>query len=151
MRKLEKWLTVGAVLFLLVCLGVGLVRCFWKDEDKAARDQIKTTFELEVPKQAKLVYYWHESSFQDWTTYCAFTFENEPTEWLNESEFSKKKDEAFERSINEFLRWRTEAKEPTPQKYIPTFDEEYFWKQKGTHFLVYLPERGMLVAYFVKM
>ena len=148
---MKKLLTIGVAVLLLALAGVGLVSCFWKDEEQAARAQIKRTFEVDVPTEAELAYYYHQDSFQDWTTYCAFTFENQPINWLEESGFSSEKDEDFEWSINEFLRWRTEGKKPTPQEYIPTFDGEYFWRQKGTHFLVYLPQKSMLVAYFVKM
>ena len=156
MKAIKKIAIVIFSLFLTFCIGFGLLILFWEapweNEEKSARGQIRVSFGLEVPKEAQLAYYYDDKAFQDWTKYCVFTFENEPTEWLQTSEFSQKKDSAFEHSINEFLRWRTDGgNDDTPQEYIPTFDKEYFWITKGTYFLVYIPDNSMLIAYFVNM
>ena len=152
MLKIKKLLTIGLEVLLMLCMSVSLMGCFWGDKEKSSRGQIEISFGLVVPEEAKLVYYWDNDAFQDWSKYCAFTFENEPTDWLIESEFSQKKDEDFERSISEFLKWRTDGgDDDTPKEYIPMFDKEYFWIAKGTYFLVYVPHTRMLIAYFVNM
>lgn len=152
MKIFKKLFTIGFSIIFVLCIALTLVGCFWKNEDKSARGQIQISFGIDVPKEAKLVYYWDDDAFQDWTKYCVFTFEKEPTDWLIENEFSQKKDESFESSMNEFLQWRTDGRgEDTPQEFIPTFDKEYFWISKGTYFLVYSPHTRMLVAYFVNI
>ena len=77
-------------------------------------------------------------------SYTVFIFEQEPTDWLNESEFFKEKDEEFERKTKEAVnRYFEFSKNATPEdaeflgsgltvlpeEYLPDFEKEYWWKE----------------------
>lgn len=149
MKKIKKLLTIGLALLLMLCMGVNLVGCSKEREEKYARKRITRKFDVEVPKDAKMAYNFFEDSFQDWTGYTVFTFDSEPTDWLNNGNFFKEKDEDFEQHFNGFLdawHWC-----PVPEEYFPDFENPYYWKENGTNYLVYVPDSYMLIAYIIKM
>ena len=99
MKKIKKLLTIGLAVLLMLCMSISLVGCT-AIEEKEARSRIKGCFDIEVPKEAKMVYNYYQS-WQESIGYTVFIFEQEPTDWLNESEFLKEKDENFESKTKE--------------------------------------------------
>ena len=161
---MKRILTIGIALFLMLCMSVSFVGCAGIKE-KEARSRIKNCFDIEVPKEAKMVYNYYQS-WQESTGYTVFIFEQEPTDWLNENEFSKEKDEEFERKTKEAVESYFEfSKQATPEdaeflgsglkvlpeEYIPDFEKEYCWKEDNRDdaednvALIYVPEKLMLV------
>ena len=166
MKKINLISTITLALLVVFCMS--LVGCGWIEE-KEARSRIKGAFKVEVPQQAKMVYN-HYQSWQESVGYTVFIFEQEPTKWLNESEFLKEKDEKFERKIKEgvdnffVLSNRTRGDgggcsgkgvKDLSQEYVPDFEKEYWWKERKREneydcvALLYVPEKRMLV-YFVE-
>ena len=168
MKTIKKLLTIGLAFLLLFCMSVSLVGCA-PIEEKEARSRIKNCFDIEVPKEAEMVYNYYQS-WQESIGYTVFIFEQEPTDWLNESTFYKEKDEEFERktkqAVDSYFEFSKNATpEDTkflgsgltvlPEEYLPDFEKEYWWKEhkRDNEFdivaLLYVPEKLMLV-YFVK-
>ena len=168
MEKIKKLLTIGLAVLLMLCMSISLVGCT-AIEEKEARSRIKGCLDIEVPKEAKMVYNYYQS-WQESIGYTVFIFEQEPTDWLNESEFLKEKDENFEsktkETVNTYFEFSKNATpEDTeflgsgltvlPEEYLPDFEKEYYWKEhkRDNEFdivaLLYVPEKLMLV-YFVK-
>ena len=161
MKKIKKLLTIGLAVLLMLCMGISLVGCT-AIEEKEARSRIKGCFDIEVPKEAKMVYNYHQS-WQESIGYTVFIFEQEPTDWLNESEFLKEKDENFEsktkETVNTYFEFSKNATpEDTeflgsgltvlPEEYIPDFEKEYWWRrdiERDGVALIYVPEKLMLV------
>ena len=163
MKRIKKLLTIGLAFLLMLCMSVNLVGCS-SIEEKEARSRIESCFDIEVPKDAKMVYN-HYQSWQESTGYTVFIFEQEPTDWLNESEFIKEKDEDFERktkeTVDSFFKFsnRTlgdgggcsgKGVKDLSQEYVPNFEKEYLWKEDkrdeaDSVALIYVPEKLMLV------
>ena len=161
MRKL---LTSLFAVLLMLCVSISLVGCA-PIEEKEARSRIKGCFDIEVPKEAKMVYNYYQS-WQESIGYTVFIFEQEPTDWLNESEFLKEKDENFEsktkEAVNTYFEFSKNATpEDTeflgsgltvlPEEYLPDFEKEYLWKEdkreneNDSVVLIYILEKLMLV------
>ena len=164
MKKIKKLLTIGLAVLLMLCMSISLVGCT-AIEEKEARSRIKGCFDIEVPKEAKMVYNYYQS-WQESIGYTVFIFEQEPTDWLNESEFLKEKDENFEsktkEAVNTYFEFSKNATpEDTeflgsgltvlPEEYLPDFEKEYLWKEdkreneNDSVALIYIPEKLMLV------
>ena len=140
---------------LILCVGVSLCGCAQYREEKYARKRVTTYFGIEVPKNAKMTYNYYQM-WQEAIGYTVFTFEKEPTAWLNEGEFQKEKDEEFESVANDktnrFFEFRKGTDTVLPKEFVPDFDKEYFWKkytevESDTIFLIYVPEKLMLIFY----
>ena len=128
-------------LTIFFCAGCGEKE---KQKEKNARENIKYHTGIEIPKEFEMLYYVSEG-WQEFRVYGVFKVKDEPTEWLNENAFSNVKDEAFEKSFQEwFGNWRSC---PVPEEYYPIFTGEYYWFQKVYKFLIYDPERELLIVY----
>ena len=92
---MKKALKTILTAILILCVGVSLCGCAQYREEKYARKRVMTYFGIEVPKNAKMTYNYYQM-WQEAIGYTVFTFEKEPTAWLNEGEFHKEKDEEFE-------------------------------------------------------
>ena len=164
MKKIKKLLAIGLAVLLMLCISISLSGCAGIKE-KEARLRIKGYFNIEVPKEAKMVYNYYQS-WQEAIGYTVFIFEKEPTDWLNESTFYKEKDEEFERktkqTVDSYFKFSKRAEpEDTeflgsgltvlPEEYLPDFEKEYLWKEykrenkKDSVALIYIPEKLMLV------
>ena len=164
MKTVKIVLTVGLSVLLMLCINISLVGCAGTKE-KAARSRINGYFDIEVPKEAKMVYDYYQS-WQESTGYTVFLFEQEPTDWLNESGFLKEKDEEFElktkEAVDRYFEFSKQAEpEDTaflgsgltilPEEYLPDFEKEYWWKERkrddawDSVALIYVPEKFMLV------
>ena len=168
MKKIKKLLTIGLAALLMLCMSISFAGCDLIEE-KDARSRIKGFFKVEIPKEAKMVYNYYQS-WQESIGYTVFTFEQEPTDWLIESEFLKEKDEEFERKIKEAVNTYFEFSKNAapedaelfgsglrvlPEEYLPDFEKKYLWKEHkrdneaDSIALIYVPEKLMLV-YSVK-
>lgn len=152
MKKIKRLLTIGFAFVLVLCASV-FVGCSQAREERYARQRIARFFEIEVPKDAKMVYNYFQL-WQEANGYTVFTFEKEPGAWPDESGFSKEKDEEFEsiakEEVDDFFKFSKRTKNVLPEKYIPDFEKEYFWREyageeSDTVFLIYVPEDLMLV------
>jgi len=162
--RLKKVFTNWLAVLLIICMSVSLVGCGWLEEQEA-RSRVKSAFKVEIPKEAKMVYNYYQS-WQESLGYTVFTFEKEPTDWLNESEFLNEKDENFEsktkEAVNTYFEFSKNATpEDTeflgsgltvlPEEYLPDFEKEYLWKEdkreneNDSVALIYIPEKLMLV------
>lgn len=163
MKRIKKLLTIGLAVLLMLCMSINLFGC--KNEEKSARSTIKYYFDIEVPQEAKMVYHYYQC-WQESTGYTVFIFEQDPTDWLNESKFFKQKDEEFEcrtrDAIDSYFEFSKQAEpEDTeflgsgltvlPEEYLPDFEKEYLWKEHkrdndyDSVALIYVPEKLMLV------
>ena len=92
---------------------------------------IQLNTKIEVPTNSEIVYHLREESegfvhgrdFQ----YTVFQFETEPTEWLNENMFSLGKSTEFEKFFLGGLKTKPSEMEEIPQKFLPSFEEDYLW------------------------
>ncbi len=163
MKKIKNLLTIGLAVFLMLCMSISLFEC--KNEEESARSIIKNCFDIEVPQEAKMVYNYYQC-WQETTGYTVFIFEQDPTDWLNESKFFKQKDEEFEcktkDAIDRFFEFIKRAEpEDTEflgsglmvfsEEYLPDFEKEYLWKEHKSDndydsvALIYVLEKRMLV------
>ena len=168
MKKIKRLLTILLAVLIMICISVSLVGCVGIEE-KEARSRIKGCFDIEVPQEAKMVYNYYQS-WQESIGYTVFIFEQEPTDWLNESKFSKETDEKFKSKAKDTVdRYFEFSKNATPEdteflgngltvlpeEYLPDFEKEYWWKEHKRDnewdivALLYVPEKLMLV-YFVE-
>ena len=152
---MKKLLKVILMTLLMLCMSVNLVGCSQYREEKYARKRVVTYFDIEVPQKAKMAYNYYEM-WQEAMGYTVFTFEKEPTAWLRESGFHKEQDEEFESvaddKTNRFFEFSKRTDNILSEEYVPDFEKEYFWKEytegkSDTIFLIYLPEKLMLVFY----
>ena len=166
MKTIKKILTILLSFLLMLCISVSLFGCAVIKEIEA-RSRIKNFFDVEVPKDAKMVYNYYQN-WQESLGYTVFIFEQEPTDWLNESKFLKEKDEKFEskakKTVNNYFEFSKQATpEDTeflgngltvlPEEYLPDFEKEYWWKEYKIDnewdciSLIYIPEKLMLVFF----
>ena len=165
MKTIKKILTILLSFLLMLCISVSLFGCA-AIKEKEARSRIKNLFDVEVPKDAKMVYNYYQS-WQESFGYSVFIFEQEPTDWLNESKFLKEKDEKFEskakKTVDNYFEFSKRATpEDTeflgngltvlPEEYLPDFEKEYWWKEYKREewdciSLIYIPEKLMLVFF----
>lgn len=164
MKTIKKLLTIRLSFLLMLCVSISLVGCA-PIKEKEARSRIKNCFGIEVPQEAEMVYNYYQS-WQESIGYTVFIFDQEPTDWLNESTFYKEKDEEFERktkqTVDSYFEFSKRAEpEDTeflgsgltvlPEEYLPDFEKEYLWKEykrenkKDSVALIYIPEKLMLV------
>ena len=163
MKKIERFLTIGLTVLLMLCISISLVGCSGIEE-RVARSRIKSCFGIEIPKEAKMVYNYYQV-WQESIGYTVFIFEKEPTDWLNKSGFSKEKDEEFERKTKEAVENYFEFSQRAtpedseflgnglkvlPEEYLPDFEKEYWWKEDkrdewDSVSLIYVPEKLMLI------
>lgn len=138
------FLGVTAILALCMFLLAGCERT-----EKDVREYIKGTSEIEVPTDSELVYLYYQTYFQDLDRqYAVFQFETDPLEWLNENDFSGKKNNEFENYFNGAVHsW---AETPFPEEYIPTFSGSYFWLKTKFVYFIYSPDNKWLTVFITE-
>ena len=93
-RLIRNFTIVLIALSLLVAAG-----CTVADKENGSRANILRKTGIEIPTDAKLVYYFTDEVFMHGRhpDYSVYKFETEPTDWLTETGFSNLKDEVNEK------------------------------------------------------
>ena len=105
-------------------------------EAKSAKEIIAFYSRIKIPQNAKLIFYYYHSVFQDGVCqYTVFLFEDECVEWLAENNFNEEKNEIFEKKIVAGIRWLRE--EQISKFYYPDFTSEYLWLEAKRTYFVY--------------
>ena len=100
------------------------------------RDRISTYTNAEMPIDSTMVLFKdnYTQSIEGDIYYCVYTFENEPTEWLNEASFNDEKNSIIE---SNFFKRIEEHFVGVEQEYLPDFEETYFWLNPSGMYFVY--------------
>ena len=149
-----KKLLIGTVVtVLVVCLlvvsGIFLNLLKERKEEKRireyenARQRITIKTEVVVPDDAEIVYHYYNGP-GEYIQYTCFKFTELPTEFLEENLFEEEINERLEADANHFYKYK---REPVPDEYKINFDNRYSFLAKGTHFLIFVPDKLMLIVY----
>ena len=149
-----KKLFIGTVIIvisicLLVSAGVFVNFLREKKEEKRireyenARQRITTKTEVIIPNDAEIVYHYYNGP-GEYIQYTCFKFTELPTEFLEENLFEEEFNERLEADVNHFYKYK---REPVPNEYKVNFDNRYSFLTKGTHSLIFVPEKLMLIVY----
>ena len=172
MKKIfKRVLKIGLVILLIPCVFIGILLFPFcsvaisscgrngcaNDKEKNAREYVKKVLEMELPKEAELLYNYEPENPNVFPVpgraedYFVFGFENTPTEWLQKNSFSAEKSVEYE---DDFLNGGfgfTQLNMATkiPEAYKPDFDKPYFWLEKDCIYLTYFSDPSTLII-FVK-
>ncbi len=139
-KKLVCLLSVVAIL-----LGaMGLAGCV--NEEKRATEHIENVTGIGIPGDAEVLFHYSETIFQGGRSHTAtvFKFEIEPTEWLQENEFSAENNSQFESVVENSFDWFETIE--MPKAYFPDFEKPYLWLRVPYVDFVYQPETLTLIV-----
>lgn len=125
------------------------------------KEIVEKTAEIDIPDEAKNVYYFDGGgALTDRNPQLVvFEFDKEPEEWLTEKKFISSENttltingdktlvEYNKEIFQEYFGFGTISKEDIPNDYIPNFDEKYLCLEKNLVFLYYYPNKLRLIVY----
>lgn len=152
--------TIMVMVFFSVCilLILNMTGCLYL---MTAKEVIEHTAEIDMPNEAKEVYYLDGGgALADRNPQLiVFEFDNDPKNWLKEKEFISSDDTSLTTSgdktlvennkevFMEYFGFTTIKKEEIPIDYIPNFNEKYLCLEKNLVFFYYYPEKLRLIVY----
>lgn len=142
---MRKKLCCLGIVAVMLCGAMCLTGC--EGAKFLARKHIKDASQVEVPKDAKIVFHNYQQNFQGGEIILdtVFKFETEPTDWLQENEFSEEKSSDLEGRFRYYFQWFGKIK--MPEEYFPDFEKPYMWLFASSVYFVYQPDTLMLIVH----
>lgn len=138
---------IGILVFTIMFIFFGIPDLGRKEN--SARRWIKANTDIEIPENSKMLYrYENKDVFFPvpgrLPGYYVFKFDSEPSEWLEQTSFSKEPDKEFESDFD-VPDWIIEE---LSEDYIADFEKPYYWLDAPELiYFVYNPDKLILIVY----
>ncbi len=143
-KKLVCLLSAVAILFG----AMGLAGCV--NEEASARKRINRLTEIEIPTDAKMEYHYRDDlGFAPGreSQYTVFVFENDPTVWLLEKEFTEGRNEEIEKHFTPPITFLSDLEIPDEYLAKDFENDAYLWLFTSGVYFFYSVEKQMLIVH----
>lgn len=143
-----KKLFIIIIAALLCCL----IGCrYYTPSAKEVAETIEEYTNVLIPEEAKLEEYYTSSVFMHGhlPEYCIFTFDTEPTEFLEEYKFKVNTDKTKQKTIYEKIKFNNENyKMMIPESSYVNWNEDYLchWDLKRDYYFIYQTRTCKLIV-----